>query len=350
MCTFTGAVTKILYRGVFMKRFFALSLSLLMGMGLLSGCQSNPSETELTKVRLNEVTHTVFYAPQYAALELGFFEDEGLEIELSNGGGADKVMTAVLTGQSDIGLAGPEACVYVSLEGREDSPKIFAQLTNCDGSFLVARTDEAFDWENLRDKTIIGGRKGGMPEMTLEYVMAQNGVIPHTDAIVDTSIQFNMMAGAFTGGNGDYVALFEPTATEIEMSGHGYIVASVGEQSGEIPYTAYFAAPSYMAEHPEVIQSFTNAVTRGLEWINETDNETVAKTIAPHFPDSDIEVLTTVVGRYKDIGAWKETAVMEEESLNRLMTVMEHAGELDTHADFDSLVDNTFAEIATTEK
>ena len=201
-----------------MKRIILGMTALVLLLSTLAGCGK---KEDLTTVSVNEVTHSVFYAPFYAAMELGFFEEEGLQLELTNGGGADKVMTAVLSGQSDIGLAGPEACIYVHLEGREDAPKIFAQLTKRDGSFLVGRTDEEFSWENLKGTTILGGRKGGVPEMTLEYVMRQNGVIPHEDAVVDTSIQFNMMAGAFTGGTGDYVALFEPTATQVVPGGQG---------------------------------------------------------------------------------------------------------------------------------
>ena len=203
---------------------------LLLALCLL--CAAVPAlAEEPVRVRVSEVTHSVFYAPQYAAMALGFFADEGLEIDLMNGGGADKVMTSVLTGEVDIGLAGPEACIYVLLEGRRDAPRVFAQLTQCDGSFIVGRQAEDFAWQNLRGKTIIGGRKGGMPEMTLEYVMRKNGVIPHEDATVDTSVQFNMMAGAFVGGEADYVALFEPTATEVELAGKGYILASIGQES-----------------------------------------------------------------------------------------------------------------------
>ena len=187
-----------------MKKWIALLLTALLA-ALPAGCARQ--ETGVTTLRLSEVTHSVFYAPQYAAMSQGFFAEEGLELELLNGGGADKVMTSVLTGEVEIGLAGPEASIYVLLEGPENAPKIFAQLTRRDGNFLMGRTDEDFSWENLRGKTIIGGRKGGVPEMTLEYVMKQNGIIPQEDAIVDTTIQFDMMAGAFSGGNGDYVTL-----------------------------------------------------------------------------------------------------------------------------------------------
>ncbi|MBQ8852658.1 MAG: ABC transporter substrate-binding protein [Oscillibacter sp.] len=303
-----------------MKKIFALILSAAMAAGILSGCGS--TDTGTTTVRLNEVTHSVFYAPLYAALELGFFQEEGLEVELTNGGGADKVMTAVLSGQSDIGLAGPEACIYVLQEGREDYPQVFAQLTKRDGNFLVGRTDEAFDWSDLKGATIIGGRKGGVPEMTLEYVMRQNGVIPHEDAVVDTSVQFNMMAGAFTGGNGDYVTLFEPTATQVELEGKGYILTSIGQESGEIPYTTFFAAQSYMAENPQVIQAFTDAIARGQDWVRTHTAAEIAEAIAPQFPDTDLEVLTTVTQRHKDIDAWNITPLMTPTPFERLQDVM----------------------------
>ena len=287
-----------------MKRFLCGVLAVLLPAAL---CACGKQET--ATVRLSEVTHSVFYAPQYVALEQGLFTDEGLKIELSNGGGADKVMTAVLTGQADIGLAGPEACIYVYNQGKDDHPVVFGQLTKRDGSFLVGREDVPFSWELLRGRTVIGGRAGGVPEMTLEYVMRQNGIVPGTDADVDTTVQFNMMAGAFTGGNGDFVTLFEPTATEVAQAGKGYILASVGQESGEIPYTAYFASQTYIREH------------------------------------ADVSVLTQVVQRYKDIDAWNATPVMAQSSLERLETVMETAGVLE-HADwvdFDRLVDNSYA-------
>ena len=324
------------------------AISVLMAVVLLALLCCACGETETTTVRLNEVTHSVFYAPQYVALELGFFEEEGLQIELANGGGADKVMTAVLTDQADIGLAGPESCIYVYNQGKEDYPIVFAQLTKRDGSFLVGRTDETFSWEILKGGTIIGGRAGGVPEMTLEYVMRQNGVVPGEDATVDTTVQFNMMAGAFTGGNGDYVALFEPTATEVEQAGKGYILASIGQESGEIPYTAYFASQSFLQAHPDVIQSFTNAVAKGQKWVMEHTAAETAEVIAPQFPDTDVGTLTQVVQRYKDIDAWNATPVMEQSALERLETVMETAGVLthDEWVDFGRLVDNSYAQKA----
>ncbi len=297
---------------------------------------------------LSEVTHSVFYAPQYVALELGFFAEEGLNVELTNGGGADKVMTMVLTGEADIGFAGPESCIYVLNQGKEDAPRVFAQMTKRDGSFLVGREDVPFTWDLLRGSTIIGGRAGGVPEMTLEYVMRQNGVVPGEDATVDTSVQFNMMAGAFTGGNGDYVTLFEPTATETEQAGQGYILTSIGAESGEIPYTAYFAMQSYMTENADVIQRFTNAIAKALTWVQTHSASETAAAIAPQFPDTSVETLTTVVQRYLDIDAWNATPVMQQSALERLETVMETAGELDHSdwVDFGKLVDNSFAENA----
>ena len=321
-----------------MKKILAAILAFSMAAGL-TACGT---EGERTTVKVSEVAHSVFYAPQYVAMSQGFFEEEGLAIELINGGGADKVMTSVLTGEVQVGLAGPEACIYVLLEGREDAPRVFAQLTNCDGAFLVGREDEVFSWENLRGKTVIGGRKGGVPEMTLEYVMKQNGVIPHEDAVVDTSVQFNMMAGAFTGGNGDYVALFEPTATEVELAGQGYVLTSIGAESGEIPYTAYFAAESYMTEHQDVVQKFTNAIAKGQKWVQEHTDLEVAQAIADQFPDTDVAVLEKVAARYRGIGAWKTDPSMEEADFSRLMDVMEEAGELEARVDFEKLVTNEF--------
>ncbi|SMC82712.1 ABC transporter substrate-binding protein [Papillibacter cinnamivorans] len=326
-----------------MKRLLALVLGVVLMTVLFTGCGK---KEETTEVRLNEVTHSVFYAPMYVALNLGFFTEEGLNVELTNGGGADKVMTAVLAGQADIGLAGPESCIYVLNEGREDYPVVFAQLTKRDGSFLVGRTDEDFTWENLKGKTVLGGRKGGVPEMTLEYVMRQNGIVPDQDVVVDTSVQFNMMAGAFTGGNGDYVTLFEPTATEVELEGKGYVLTSIGQESGEIPYTAFFATQSYMKKNPDVVQSFVNAIAKGQKWVQEHTAQEIAEAIADQFPDTKIDVLTMVAQRYKDIDAWNGTPVMKQESLERLETVMETAGELDQRVDFSKLVDNSYAEAA----
>ena len=329
-----------------MKRKLSLLLAAFALLGtVLTGCGG---KAETVEVRLNEVTHSVFYAPQYVAMELGYFADEGLDIELTNGGGADKVMTAVVSGQSDIGLAGGESCIYVYNQGKEDYPRIFAQLTKRDGSFLVGRTDETFSWDDVRGRTIIGGRLGGMPEMTLEYVMRKNGVEPGVDAAVDTSVQFNMMAGAFTGGQGDYVTLFEPTATEVERSGQGYILCSVGEASGEVPYTAYFATADYVASHGDTVAAFCRAIAKAMDWVNSHSDAEVAQAIAPQFPDTDLSVLEAVTARHRAIDAWNTPLTMEREALARLEDIMVTAGVLENadSGDFDAIVDNSFAAAA----
>ena len=327
-----------------MKRIFSILVSAVLLIFALTGCGG--SET-MDKVRVCEVTHSIFYAPQYAAIELGFFEEEGIEIELSNGQGADKVMAAVLSDNMDIGFAGPEAAIYVYNEGKEDYAQVFAQLTQRDGSFLVAREpDPDFTWEKLRGKHILPGRKGGVPYMALEYVIRQNGMDPNTDLLMDNSIQFALMAGAFTGGTGDYVTIFEPTASMMEAEGKGYIVASVGEAAGEIPFTAYFAKKSYIQENSDLIQRFTRAVYKGQKWVAEHSAQEIAEAVANSFPDTEVDLLATVVQRYKDIGAWNETPVMAQESFDLLQEVMTQAGELDQRAPHDQIVDNSFAQKA----
>ena len=274
-------------------------------------------------------------------------EEEGLKIEMTTGQGADKVMTAVLAGQSDIGFAGPEASIYVYNEGKEDYTQVFAQLTQRDGSFLVSRTPtDNFSWQDLKGKTVIPGRKGGVPYMTLEYVLKQNGLDPSTDLVLDDSIQFDLMAGAFSGGTADYVTLFEPTATMTQNAGKGYIVASVGEASGEIPYTAYFAKKSYIEKNSDIIQKFTNAIYKGEQWVKEHTSEEIAEEIKDFFPDTDVELLAKVLQSYKDIDAWKEEPAMKEESFELLQTIMEEAGELKQRAPYDKIVNNDYAEEA----
>ena len=328
-----------------MKKILAFILAVLMMVPALCACGKADKKTA---VRLNEVTHSVFYAPQYVALSQGFFAEEGLQVELINGGGADKVMTAVVSGQSDIGLAGPEASIYVYNQGKADHTQIIAQLTKRDGSFLVGRSDGAFSWEDLRGKTIIGGRKGGVPEMTLEYVLRQNGLTPGVDVTVDTSVQFNMMAGAFTGGQGDYVALFEPTATQVEAAGQGYVLTSIGQESGEIPYTAYFANLSWLENNADTAQRFVNAIAKAQKWVQEHTDREVAEAIVDQFPDTSLEELEAVTARHRQIDAWNATPIMEQQALERLETVMEQAGELSRAewVPFDQLVNNTFAQKA----
>jgi NitT/TauT family transport system substrate-binding protein len=327
-----------------MKRLCFVLASVIFLSIMLSACGS---KNELTRIELSEVTHSVFYAPQYVALNKGFFEEVGLEIELQNGQGADRVMTAVLSGQCDIGLAGPEASIYVYNEGKSDYARVFAQVTKRDGSFLVGRKPEpGFEWSSLKGKNIIGGRKGGVPEMTLEYVLNKNGLIPGIDLYVDTSIQFALMAGAFTGGKGEYVTLFEPVASSLEREGKGYILASVGQESGEIPYTAYFAKKSYIDNNSDLIQKFTDAIYKGQVWVDTHPPREIAKVIKPSFPDTSIDILESVAKRYKEIDAWCKEPAMKESSFELLQTVMEQAGELKQKAPYDMVVDNGFAEKA----
>lgn len=301
--------------------------------------------SDLTTIQLNEVTRSVFYAPQYVAISNGFFEEEGLELEITTGQGADKVMTAILAGQSDIGLCGPEAAIYVYNEGKEDYIEVFAQLTQKDGSFLVSKNaTDNFQWTDLKGKTVIPGRKGGVPYMTLEYVLKQNGINPQTDLVLDDSIKFDLMAGAFAGGNAEYVTLFEPTASMTQDAGKGYVVASVGEASGEVPYTAYCAKKSYIADNAEIIESFTRAIYEGEQWVKEHTAREVAEVIQEFFPDTTVESLETSVQKYKDIDAWKENPILKEEAFDKLQLIMTEAGELEQKAPYDKIVNNTFAE------
>ncbi len=263
---------------------------------------NNQDVKSLTTVRVNEVTRSVFYSPQYVAIALGYFEEKGIKVELTTGQGADKVMTAVLSGQSDIGFAGPEASIYVYNEGKEDHTQVFAQLTKRDGSFLVARNKpEKFDWNQLKGTTVIPGRKGGVPYMTFEYVLKQKGLDTSKDLVLDDSISFDLMAGAFAGGNAEYVTLFEPTASMTEEQGAGYIVASVGAEAGEIPYTAYFAKKSYIAKNEKLIQNFTDAIYKGQKWTEEHSAKEIAELIKDFFPSTDVQMLESSIQRYKDI-------------------------------------------------
>ncbi len=316
-------------------------------IGITVAICSNKKETTTVaqkKVSVNEVTRSVFYAPQYVAINNGFFKENGLDIDLTTGGGADTVMTAVLSNQCDIGFAGPEASIYVYNEGKEDYTQVFAQMTKKDGSFLVAKCDtDNFSWQDLKGKTVIPGRKGGVPYMTLEYVLKQNGINPQTDVNLDDSIKFDLMAGAFTSGTAEYVTLFEPTASLTQNEGKGYIVASVGKEAGEIPYTAYFAKKSYIENNKDTIQKFTNAIYKGEQWVKEHSAEEIAKAISSFFPDTEESLIATAVQSYKDIDTWNETPVLKQESFDKLQEVMTLAGELKTKAPYDKIINNEFS-------
>ena len=329
-----------------MKKRFMLILSvLLLGMSLvLSGCSN---QTGLTKIKLSEVTHSIFYAPQYVALTQGFFKEEGLEIELSNGQGADKVMTAVLSGQVDIGFAGPEASVYVYNEGKEDNSVVFAQLTNGDGTFLMGRKpDPSFKWSDLQGKSVIGGRKGGMPAIVLQYVLNKNGLTAGKDVFIDTTMQYAAMPGAFIGGQGDYVIIFEPTASSMQKEGKAYIVASLGKESGEVPYTAYFTKKSTIEKNPDLIQKFTDAIYKGQRWVASHSPEEIAKAIKPQFPEENDEILVSAVKRYKEQNSWKTDPVLIEKDFYLLQQIIKDAGELNKIAPYEKVVTGKFGETA----
>ena len=310
---------------------------------------------ELQKITVGEVAHSIFYAPSYAAMSLGYFEEEGLEVDLINLQGADKVMTAMISDEIQIGLAGPEANVYTSLQNLEDRVVIFAQLTQRDGSFLVGREPiENFSLEMLGElerAEIIGGRAGGAPEMTLEYVLKTNGLDIGVDdeskpVNVRTDIQFAAMGGSFLSGEGDFVTLFEPTATQFEKEGKGYILTAIGAHCGNIPFTAYSAAQSYIDANPDVIQRFTNAVYKGQQYVATHSAEEIAPLVQPYFEDISLEDMVTVVQRYKDIEAWDTTPVLEPEALEKLMDVMTLAGQLEERAAYSDIVTTEFAEKA----
>ena len=311
----------------------------------VSGCAASPEANGMTTVRLNEVVHSVFYAPQYVALANGYFEDEGLNIELSVGNGADKSMTALLSDSADIALLGTEAGIYVINEGRENSVKAFAQLTQRAGNFLISRTDgENFDWESLRGKSVIGGRKGGMPELVLEYVLKQKGL--ENDVEIINNISFESTAGAFAADVGDFTVEFEPTATSLEQEGVGYVAASLGTECGFVPYTVYMASSEYMEENPEIIQKFTNAVYRGQLWTENHTSGEIAEVIQSYFPENDVETLAGIIERYKSQDTWRATPVYSEEDFELFEDIMEEGGELTRRVAFDVLIDNSFAQKA----
>ena len=326
-----------------MKRIGCALLMLALLLTLPMGCKQK--EGALKRVELHEVTRSVFYAPQYVALNLGYFEEEGLAVNITTSGGSDKAMTALLSGDADICLAGPETAVYVYNAGQEKHPVVVGQLTKRDGSFLLSRTDEpGFTWESLKGKTIIGGRKGGMPLMTLCYVLRQHGLVPGEDVEVIDSIQFNMMGPAFEGGTGDYVTLFEPTATQMQNAGKGYIVANVGLESGSIPYTAYMVTPEKLTKDPDTVKAFLRAVYRAQQWCVTATDEEIAQAMQPSFPDTSLASLMIVAHSYRETDSWKQELVMEAADFDRLLDVIDTAGELTARPPFQDVVDNSLAQ------
>lgn len=335
------------------KRFTALLLVALMLSAAVCACASKEegaAEENLpkkTKVVLNEVAHSIFYAPMYVAIEEGYFQEEGIDLELVTGFGADKTMTAVLSDSADIGFMGSEASIYTYNEGATDHVVNFAQLTQRAGNFLVARQEMPdFTWEDLKGTDVLGGRKGGMPQMVFEYILKQNGIDPAKDVAIDQSIDFGSTAAAFAEGQADFTVEFEPGATSLEQEGKGYVVASLGTDSGYVPYTAFSAKQSYLDENPDVIQGFTNALQKGMDFVQAHTPEEIAAVIEPQFKETDLDTITTIVSRYYEQDTWKDNLIFQEESFDLLQDILDEAGELTKRAPYADLVTTEFAEKA----
>ena len=330
------------------KKWISLAAAVVLAVTALpmGVSAAKKEEPKLTKVTLNEVAHSIFYAPQYVAIEEGYFKDEGLDLTLVTGFGADKTMTAVISGEADIGFMGAEASVYAYQEGATDPVVNFAQLTQRAGNFLVAREEMSdFKWEDLKGKKILGGRKGGMPEMVFEYILKNNGIDPDSDLEIDQSIDFGSTAAAFTGDmSAAFTVEFEPSATVLEKEGAGYVVASLGVDSGYVPYTSYSAKTSFLNENPKLIQSFTNALQKGMDYVQNHTPEEIAQVIAPQFPETDLDTLTTIVMRYYEQDTWKDNLIFERDSFDLLQDILESAGELPERVDYNQLVTTEFAE------
>lgn len=329
-----------------MKKIVSIVLAVSMLAVCVTGCKTT-TRKQLKPVVLNEVAHSIFYAPQYAAIELGYFEDEGLDLTLVNGAGADKVMTALISRDADIGFMGSEASIYVYQQGSDDYAVNFAQLTQRAGNFLVGReAQDNFAWADLKGKKVLGGRAGGMPEMVFEYILKKNGIDPAADLTIDQSINFGLTAAAFTSNDADYTVEFEPFATGLEKEGSGHVIASLGVDSGYVPYTAYSAKKSYLEKNPDTIQKFTNAIQKGLEYVNTHSAEEIAKVIQPQFKETDEDTIATIVGRYKDQDTWKGDTVFEKDSFELLENILEEAGELNERVPYEKLVTTEFSQEA----
>lgn len=331
----------------YMKPTASVLAACFMALACLSGCKGSSGQAQLTPVTLSEVAHSIFYAPQYAAIELGYFEDQGIDLTLVNGAGADKVMTSLISGDADIGFMGSEASIYTYANGSADYAINFAQLTQRAGNFLVSRSPAPdFRWEDLKGTYVLGGRAGGMPQMVFEYILKKNGIDPKNDLTIDQSISFGLTAAAFPSSQADYTVEFEPFATSLEMEGKGYVVASLGTDSGYVPYTAYSAKKSFMEENPELIQAFTNAIQQGLEYVNSHSAEEIAKTIQPQFKETPLENITAIIQRYKAQDTWKGDTIFEESSFNLLQNILEEAGELPERVPYEDLVTTQFSKKA----
>jgi len=326
----------------FLKKVAAILLIALLCVGgstLFCSCKKDDNT-----IRLNEVTHSLFYTPQYLAMALGYFEEEGLTVEVTNGSGADNVMTALLTNEADIGLMGCESNIYVYLQGKKNYPKVIGQLTKRDGSFLVARTNIAnFDYRDIDGSTVLMGRKGGMPAMILQYVLNNKGYENGVNITMDYSIQFGALAPAFTGGTGDFVPLFEPAASQLVLERKGYIVSAIGMDSGEIPYTCYTATSDFLEKNGDKATKFLRAVWRGTDYALTHNADEIATLVAPYFEGTSLELVKKAVENYKTYDVWTTTPVTDKAAFERIQDIMENADELSERVDYDAIVNNEFA-------
>lgn len=328
-----------------MKKIIAILLAAILTLGLF-GCKKNTDDS-LTKVTLNEVAHSIFYAPMYVAIENGYFQQEGIDLVLVTGYGADNTMTALLTDEADIGLMGSESSIYTYAQGAKDYAVNFAQLTQRAGNFLVSRVPiDNFSFDMLKGKDVLGGRAGGMPEMVFEFILKKNSIDPQSDLSIDQSIDFGSTAAAFSGGQGDFTVEFEPHATLLEEKGDGYVVASLGEASGYVPYTAFCAKKSFMDENSDLIQAFTNALQKGMDYVATHTSEEIAKVIQPQFKETELDTITQIVDRYARQDTWKSDLNFEKDSFTLLQNILEEAGELDTRVPYEDLVTTKYSQNA----
>lgn len=321
-------------------RYVSLFLTFLLIIPLVA-CNNDKTET----IRVAEVTRSIFYAPQYVALSEGFFEDEGLNVELTTTWGGDKTMTAVLSDGADIALVGSETSIYVEAQGSSDPVINFAQLTQTDGTFLVAREEiENFSWDQLKGSTFLGQRKGGMPQMVGEFVLKNNGIDPHNDLELIQNVDFANIASAFASGTGDFVQLFEPQASIFEQEGKGFIVASFGEESGHVPYTTFMAKQSYLDGNKEAVDKFTRAIYKAQQWVQTHSAKEVAESIQSYFEDTPLETIEMVVERYRSQGSYATDPILDKEEWDNLQNIMDEAGELPARIEYSTLVNTSIAE------
>jgi NitT/TauT family transport system substrate-binding protein len=333
-----------------MKKWLKIGFSsvlILILMFSLAACNSTDKtdSEKIEKVRLVEVTRSIFYAPEYVAIAKGFFEEEGLEVELSTAFGGDKTMTTLLSNGADVALVGSETSIYVYAQGSNDPVINFAQLTQTDGTFLVSREKiDNFSWDLLKGSTFLGQRTGGMPQMVGEFVLKKHGIDPHQDLNLIQNIDFANIASAFASGTGDFVQLFEPQASIFEQEGKGHIIASFGTESGHVPYTTFMAKDSYMKENKDIVEKFTRAVYKAQQWVETHSSDEIAEAIQSYFPDTDVKLISTVVDRYKEQGSFATDPILDVEEWNNLQNIMDEAGELPKEVDHTTLVNTEIAE------